>query len=102
MVAAVFDGVGGLGNGEEASFRAARYLSEMLMAPSLQADPNLGPGKVVADLVLGLHTRLKTESQQPFPEAPHMLPEIVAGAPRQRSEDDPVQCLVQLLPRLSR
>ena len=60
----VFDGVGGLGNGMEASSRAARYMTELLMAPSLQRVPHPVPGKVVADLMLGLHSRLRADRQR--------------------------------------
>ena len=37
-VVGIFDGVGGLSNGLEASSRAARYLPELLLGPSLGRD----------------------------------------------------------------
>ena len=61
-VVGIFDGVGGLEHGQEASSRAARYLPELL-------DPGGGlgaeedPGQAVADLTLGLHARLKADQR---------------------------------------
>ena len=60
-VAAVFDGVGGLSNGLEASSRAARHIAELLKAPTLKRVPRRGPGEVVAHLMLGLHSRLRED-----------------------------------------
>ncbi len=63
-VAAVFDGVGGLSHGEEARSRAAKYLPELLMDLSMQRAQLEEPEKVVGELMLGLHNRLKADRAQ--------------------------------------
>ena len=63
-VAAVFDGVGGLGKGEEASSRAAKYLPELLMDPTVHRVQLEQPEKAVEGLMLGLHDRLKADRMQ--------------------------------------
>jgi len=64
VVTAVFDGVGGLGNGQEASAGAARYLAELLVAPTFEQVPRGGPGQVLADLMLELHAMLRRDRQR--------------------------------------
>ena len=62
-VVGIFDGVGGLSNGREASSRAARYLPELLLDPGVGLGPDAGPEQVVANLALGLHSRLKSDQR---------------------------------------
>ena len=62
-VAAVFDGVGGLSQGGEASARTAKYTAESLRDPSSQRRPRRGPGKMLEDLMRVLHQRLKADGQ---------------------------------------
>jgi protein phosphatase len=60
-VAGVFDGVGGRANGGQASSRAARYLRELLIAPSLRSGPPGPLGNLVSNLLRALHHMLKTD-----------------------------------------
>ncbi len=62
-VVGIFDGVGGLDNGQEASSRAARYLPELLLDPGVGLGADAGTGQVVANLALGLHSRLKSDQR---------------------------------------
>ncbi len=62
-VVGIFDGVGGLANGQEASSRAARYLPELLLGPLLRPGLRPDPGQAVVDLILGLHNRLKADQR---------------------------------------
>ena len=62
-VAAVFDGVGGLSHGHEASYRASKYLGEMLIEPAFRRIPFGGAGEALGNLMLGLHARLREDRQ---------------------------------------
>jgi protein phosphatase len=62
-VVGIFDGVGGLANGQEASSRAARYLPELLRGRPLRRVPNSGLGQAVANLMLGLHSKLRADQR---------------------------------------
>ena len=59
----VFDGVGRLGNGQEASSRATIYLAESL-ADSMRPQSESDPGQVVAELMRNLHLRLRTDRKE--------------------------------------
>lgn len=62
-VVGIFDGVGGLDHGQEASSRAAAYLPELLLGSALRRVPHPGPGQAVVDLTLGLHAKLKADQR---------------------------------------
>lgn len=62
-VVGIFDGVGGLDNGQEASSRAARYLPDLLRGQPLRRVPNTGLDQAVANLMLGLHSKLRADQR---------------------------------------